>query len=399
MKLPVPLPLQEAFSQALQSHDLLRCTRVLRQQAWLLLGSYLNGGIGPAGLLFPLLSGHSRSLRQQAGDFCSNWLQLQTVMQTGFGFNAKMQLPELLVQHYAVVSRLPEETSATQHLLVTRDRELYHTERVPRSFLRGNEPLNSLLHSFWVHGSSAEGEYREGWSDIDTLAIVSRDTLVSPSSLKKLRVHLLLMKAAMLKQHPIQLHGHFVLAEPDLAQLPLAFFPPVLLHRARLLPGYQGDPFVIQSYIDRDLALGMLWYHGVRDLLQHEKRPPETNMRRVAFLHRVYLLPCMILQARSLAVHKADLYAALARYFDAEDRAFLMRVSEIWQEWKPAMQARPWWASLVGANPVLAQRTLRGWVNSNVSYPAFERRDWAALTAEASRFAQKHWLEEWNSRD
>ena len=399
MKLRPPQTLHDAFQEALRAKDVPGCGGLLRQQAWQLLGAYLNGGIGRAGLLFPVIMGHSTGLRQQAAVLAENWCQLQTVIQTDCGFSREMSLPVLLVRHYQVISQLPAENCDTQQVLVSRDCELSHPDRVPLSFLREDRQLRSLLHSFWVHGSSAEGVYRPGWSDIDTLAIVSGDTLASEAALRSLRRRLLSMKAAMLCHHPIQLHGHFILAEPDLAHLPEAFFPPVLFQRARLLPGFVDRPFVIHSYADSELALSMLWYHGVRDLIRHGEQLPQNNLRRVAFLHRVYLLPCMILQARGMALHKADLYADLPRWFDAEDVAFLERISEIWRLWKPAVQnVSPRWKTLVAANPVLAQRSLRSWVNSRVSYPAFENQDWSSLTAAASRFAQKHWLQERESR-
>ena len=88
-----------------------------------------------------------------------------------------------------------------------------------------NNNLKQHLSGFYLHGSLATRDYIKGWSDIDTLAIVSKETIENPKHLLKLRKRMYHMRYFFYKIDPLQHHGSIVVSEYDLSNYCQPYFP------------------------------------------------------------------------------------------------------------------------------------------------------------------------------
>lgn len=341
--------------------DQQQCVFLLQQHAWKILNAHLNGGLGNGWWQYPLVVTTSSITRQMAMSLVGSW---KTFAET-FSFDSpykgvdrNISVESILAIHYQNIEEFfaPKDFGDTNTIKqVPRGFEF---SSVLRRFDKSIVNLKPYLLSYWVHGSVGSGDDKTDWSDLDGLAIVRSDTLRSPRKIEKLRKGLIDSRRYMTDFLPFQLHGHFVIAEQDLLSYPSSMFPITLFADAQCILA-SSDCFHVNEMFDKRFALEMLWYHGIRDLSKASPIPDKGVTGQIAFLHRLYLLPCLVMQVYDNPNFKRAAFKDLDNYFTNEEVQFLIEASEVWENWTPPnittrIAARlPY---LVRFNPVLYQK-------------------------------------------
>jgi hypothetical protein len=161
-----------------------------------------------------------------------------------------------------------------------------------------------------IHGSQATADYEKGFSDVDTLLLVSSDAAVSWRSLIALRGAAYPMTRFMYRVDPLQHHGFFACTAIDMHAYPETFLPLSTL----ALSSSVGAPVSLRVQVrpsDREAtgAFVSLCQELRRYFVQH--RDFSNLYEFKAFLSFVMLLPAFFFQALGESMDKK---ASLARF-------------------------------------------------------------------------------------
>lgn len=335
---------EKAWINGLESGNKTDCISLLQIAGWELLSQYLNGGLGHDWWLFPAKLGSSKVLRERARSLIVKW----QMYSKHFGIHSPtgdvvddINVELVLCNHYQFIGTLLEQYSAKNTIRIpqlnNRDSE---RSKVLLRMVEALDKLQPFLLSYWFHGSVGSNEVKPGWSDFDGLAIVSEQVFSAPENLANLRLGLIKSRAFMVDFMPYQLHGHFVLAETDLRSYPSCMFPAVLFENAQCVISDSSYLSLCERF-DRRMALEILWKHGIKDLITITSNDLNNTLRKIAFLHRVFLLPCLIFQAGNNPCFKRKAFEQLAEIFTLEEVNVIRQASSVWSTWEiPNLSAR-----------------------------------------------------------
>lgn len=211
------------------------------------------------------------------------------------------------------------------------------------------ERLAPYLSHFFLHGSLATLDYCRGWSDVDTLLVVSRETATDPRRLCALRALLHQAYAYLTAIDPLQHHGFIVTTEIDCQCYPISAMPPVVLDGAiSLLPGAgmidlrcRNTDNEIRNAVTGRVALfrdavgsGVFRHHprhGVY-LKAHWQNADDAMYQLKYFLSVIMIQPAYLLEATGRRSLKGDSFA-LCRDILADQWAIIDRASTVRREW------------------------------------------------------------------
>lgn len=229
------------------------------------------------------------------------------------------------------------------------------------NYLRGQKP--ETMAAFWIHGSLATLDYKVGYSDCDTLAIITADGCCDAESLIVLQKYVSRATSLFHSVDPLQHHGIFVMSEIDLNSYEQSIFPLGILERGIELTdqpqvitfnengiGYIGerDSFLSMTQLMRSLALG-------RNRLK-------TSYGIKAYIQTAVLMPAIYLQLRDGSFwHKPEALSQIRRELNPEvyriiDIATELRSSWSYQSHIPSMIT----FSMTNWNPRLVPAINRG---------------------------------------
>lgn len=374
-----------------------KCLSLLQFHGASLLSRYLNGGIGKSILIYPLYLAVSKSLLVMAQDLVAMWRDYNTLSSNETASRILDAIDEdgvesVISAHYRLIDliELKEKLQPVLRQSVS-SKPVDKKKRIEKLLLKDIGSATVYLHSFWVHGSIGSSDEKETWSDVDTLAIVDREAVINPVSLARLRKKLILSRRRMVDYFPFQVHGHFILAEQDLRCYPSALFPAVLFDSARCLCSKAGD-FVCYSYQDQYIALNMLWNHGVKDLID-EIQINQKGISKILFLHRIYLLPCLVFQVLGRPAFKKDVFSNLSEFFTKDECELFFESSKIWRDWsKPKLLPRliVRFAKILRYNPILYQK-FSHIIGSKLTWVPDSGMEWDSLSANFRNVSQDIW--------
>lgn len=285
---------------------------------------------------FPFRVGFSNVLKEKAMKLFMKWREFSERFDIACSVcNIKIfDIELLLCFHYQSIASLLETYSEGNNVCVHQHvcHKFVH-ENIISKMIGSLNKLRPFLLSYWFHGSIGSNDVTSDWSDVDGLAIVSIDTFSSPDKLRQLRIGLIQSRSYMLDFMPYQLHGHFILAEPDLISFPSCMFPTVLFENAQCAIATSANLSLCERF-DRRMALEMLWKHGVADLLETSDFKLENTLSRIAFLHRIFLFPCLVFQVYNKPCFKKDAFERLSELFLPEEIIIFQQASTIWSIWQ-----------------------------------------------------------------
>ncbi len=193
--------------------------------------------------------------------------------------------------------------------------------------------LRQYLSGFYLHGSLATKDYIKGWSDVDTISVISKDTINDAVALLKLRERLYRARHFFYKIDPLQHHGSIIISEYDLASYCNAYFPIPVFKYAKSF--FEEDKII--NFRERDCsseALARLfWFVSYFRKLNSEKRLNLGSYELKNLLHSITLFPAMYLQSKGILVYKKFSFGMAKKDFSNEDWKVIDDVGSIRFNW------------------------------------------------------------------
>ena len=194
--------------------------------------------------------------------------------------------------------------------------------------------LKLYLAGFYLHGSLATKDYIKGWSDVDTLTVISKKTISNPESLLKLRNLVYHMRYFFYRIDPLQHHGSTIISEHDLENYCQTYFPVQVFRYANSF--FQDDK--ISKFKSRDFSSeslkSLFWFVNYFRKLKFEKRLRLESYDSKTMLHSITLFPTMYLQSRGILTYKKFSFGIAKKDFKKEDWRVIEQVSSIRSGWK-----------------------------------------------------------------
>ena len=142
------------------------------------------------------------------------------------------------------------------------------------------------------------------------------------------------------------------------------------------------------------MALEMLWVHGIADLRKPSQYHLTNTLRKIAFLHRVFMLPCLVMQANGKPCFKKDAFGRLAEVFTPEEADLFGQISQVWQDWKQP----PFWVRTVAGtawpfrfNPLLYQMLSHKIIRKLPWFSRAKNIDWKIAADSMRTVADNVW--------
>lgn len=197
-----------------------------------------------------------------------------------------------------------------------------------------NDNLRQLLSGFYLHGSLATKDYIKGWSDVDTLAVVSKETIENPESILELRDKIYRMRHFFYRIDPLQHHGSIVISEYDAENYCQAYFPIQIFGYAKSFFEYDAiTEFKARQFQGEALAK-LFWFVSYFRKLTAEKSFGLGSYGAKTLLHSITLFPSIYLQAKGILVYKKFSFGIAKKDFSSESWKVIDRASSIRSSWK-----------------------------------------------------------------
>lgn len=236
-----------------------------------------------------------------------------------------------------VVSRsLPAWQTASGHWRRTvEERAELAAVRMFLDLMGGEGPKIGILGA-WVHGSLATLDYVVGYSDFDTLLLLSRETCTDPDRLAQARSVLQRSVSLLFLFDPLQHHGHMVISECDLDHYQEAVFPLELFRHS--VGVYSWIPAGTEVRCAEDLGERVRVFLVGVDLIRRWASGcgrGTSGHSLKAFLQMVVLLPALYLQLRDgVYRYKRDTFQFARPDFTEEEWRIIALVTRLRQEWR-----------------------------------------------------------------
>lgn len=196
-----------------------------------------------------------------------------------------------------------------------------------------NRELKQYLLGFYLHGSLATKDYVKGWSDVDTLGIISKKTISNPNALLNLRNKFYYMRHFFYKIDPLQHHGSTVISEYDLENYCQAYFPTTIFKYAK---SFFKDDKVIK-FNARDFSSealkSLFWQVSYFRKLNEKTSFNLGGYETKTLLHYVTLFPAIYLQAKGKPMYKKFAFDIAEKDFKKEEWQVIDNVSSIRKNW------------------------------------------------------------------
>lgn len=233
---------------------------------------------------------------------------------------------------------------------VNRDPEFLKPIGQLASFAR--RELAPFVKYFILHGSLATADYVRGWSDVDTLIVVNRDTFHDSALLLKFRELMMRAYGFLIEVDSLQHHGFIVVTENDLRAYPENFLPPVVLENAINLMS-EDEAVVLDLFVRDDrnacassiesrqrvyrdaLETGTFRHHAYRgEYLRACFGNAENAMYQLKyFLAAIMSLPALYLTAIGKPCYKRESFDRCRSLFSDREWEIVEKASCVRRKW------------------------------------------------------------------
>jgi hypothetical protein len=189
-------------------------------------------------------------------------------------------------------------------------------------------------------------DYISQWSDLDTLMIVSKETICSPEDLDELRRRAIQSHKYLYKIDPYQLHGHLLISEFDLDYYSETYFPSVVLPYSKsFFSDVQAIEFSLRgNQLERIAAF---WNDAVHyffaKAIQYRRKGRRLiwNREKKLFVHRLLTFPLFYLQAKGCHVYKKFSFDQAESDFCVETWQIIKEATAFMNRWKSGSHGMP----------------------------------------------------------
>lgn len=215
-----------------------------------------------------------------------------------------------------------------------------------------NSSLKKYLSGFYLHGSFATKDYVKGWSDVDTLAVVSKETIENPKKLLELRDRMYVMRRFFYRMEPLQHHGSIIISEHDLNSYCQSYFPvPVFKYAKSFFKDDKIKSFKVRDY-SREAFARLLWFVSYFRKMKAGKRLSLGSYETKNLLHCITLFPAIYLNAKGILVYKKFSFGMAKKDFSKEEWKVVDYAGKIRKNWKSGCKI-PLIGKFSGINPLL----------------------------------------------
>lgn len=322
--------------------------RFLQNELNSILNSFINGGFSYKGYIFyPFVKDASsdninkiKRLRKIAFFLDNNGYDFSNSIKVSGNINSK-NFAILLSALHQDFSKLKFKNVKLVKKQMCRKFDINSYKKSDLKYLK---PLNGLkdyacknlkqyLSGFYLHGSFATKDYIKGWSDVDTLSIVSKKTLNNPYALLDLRDEFYYMRNYFYKIDPLQHHGSIVVSEYDMDNYCESYFPIVAFKFANSFLNDNPINFKVRDFSSEALAK-LYWFVSYFRKLHAEQKFDFGSYDTKVLLHSITLFPTIYLQAKGILAYKKFSFDIAKKDFKKDAWKVIDNVSRMRSNWK-----------------------------------------------------------------
>lgn len=320
----------------------------LQNQLQLLLSQFVNGGFSTAGYItYPLIKKIGKEQQRGIQQLKESMTRLQ---KEGFVFKTTKKdfevgnNPEKCASLLASLYKDFQKNSIKGSKKVTKKKcEAIDKTKYKKKDARYLKPLFELeqwsnknlqkqLKGFYLHGSFATRDYCVGFSDIDTLAIIKKETIQNSKELLKTRDKIVRLRKFLLRIDPLQHHGVMVISEYDLQSYCQVYFPTELFKYSKsIFRNDQKQLFYLRDSKKESLR-SLFWFVSYFRGLQKQKLKGSYDIKNL--LHAIALFPTLYLQAKGISVYKKYSFDIVKKEFTEKEWEVIRTATNIRKEWK-----------------------------------------------------------------
>mgnify|MGYP001559612444 FL=1 len=216
-----------------------------------------------------------------------------------------------------------------------------------------NKNLKQYLLGFYLHGSLATKDYIRHWSDVDTVSIISKDTIKYPKKLLELRNNMYYARRFFCQIDPLQHHGSIVISEYDMESYCQVYFPiPVFQYAKSFFKHDSVMQFRARDFSNESIRR-LFWFVSYFRKFAIEKRFNLGSYDFKVLLHSITLFPTMYLQAKGINVYKKFSFDLAKKEFNKRLWRPIDTISSIRKKWKTPNKI-PLIDLISSVNPLLA---------------------------------------------
>jgi len=196
-----------------------------------------------------------------------------------------------------------------------------------------NKKLKQFLSGFYLHGSIATNDFIKGFSDLDTVSIVSKETINNPDLLLELRNRMYYARSFFYRIDPLQHHGSIILSKYELENYCQSYFPIEIFKYAKSFFEDRIKDFRVRNSSSESLVK-MFWFVCYFRRLHTERKYNLNSYDTKMLLHSITLFPSLYLQTKGRFVYKKFSFNLAKRDFSKEIWKVIDDVSVIRKKWK-----------------------------------------------------------------
>ena len=209
------------------------------------------------------------------------------------------------------------------------------------------DPFKENFTHFLIHGSTADLQISEGWSDFDAIAII-RDKPRNRKEVCDLLDACIDLDVEMRKIDKLQHHGIHYIHEKELKSYPQLYLPHQLLADSKCLLGTSSltikpvssrnqeiERFksIVKSFKDASFT-GFYDHHPLNGIYLEENFQNVHTMYQMKYcLSVIMLLPTLWLNLNDEYCKKKDSFDIIKNYFSVADLEILLKASKIRENW------------------------------------------------------------------
>lgn len=213
-----------------------------------------------------------------------------------------------------------------------------------------NSSFPDIFDVFCIHGSISSLDYKEGWSDLDTFAVVNKNIIFSSSGLLELReavkkINRISKEICCLQHHGVNLQTPYELFHYDQSNLPLEIFKEFKVltddidHIEVSYSGLQNNSKkrlkTVLSFLTKAYQEGILKTHAYNNkYLEGDYKNADDGMYQFKyFLEQFTLLPALYLSSINQFHYKKEAIAEIKKHLSSQTTDFIDSISYIRSEW------------------------------------------------------------------
>ena len=312
--------------------------RFLQNQLHQLLNSYLNGGFSNKGfVLYPYVKDVSvenklklkrlrkviKILNDNGVDFSSSLEYFKNEINNE---NFAIFLSNLYYDFSKINFNKLKSVTKTKCDVVESNKSIKGLDKF------ANKYLKKYLSGFYLHGSYATDDFVKGWSDLDTLGIVSKNTIKAPFKLEELRDKLYEVRKYYLDIDPLQHHGTKLITEIDINNYCQSYFPVEIFKYSKSFFDDKNYYFKLRDFSSENLYNMFYWVSHFRGLVKNNLF--RLNSYDSKFLyHGLTLFPSLYLQSDNVVKYKKYSFDLVKKEFE-NNWDVVDKVSSIRDNWK-----------------------------------------------------------------